>query len=363
MARRFTRNRAATASHRTANTARANSPGLTDGPPDSAIGMPPRLHIGFGNCIAAPLAGRSRPRSCNTRPPLHGRQPPIEVAGLTTPVVCPKTGPVAACPQARVVARGRAGPRRDWTRNLHPKGRKNMFSKKLETWIGLAGLTVALAGCGDDSGDNNTTDATPMTTTGTQDTDPGTTTDAATDEESTAAPGDDTTTTGAATCDPPCAANEECIEGICFPTGECDPACAAGEECVDGTCMTPPADSSDYGPCNACAPARLRPGSWMLMDVSVRRHAAPGTRVRHPPRGRPRPCVRWRIPIRGIFRACWCVIRTVTTVLRAQPASRSWALVFAPIPRDRAGNSDAQEKGAGRQACSLAPGFLSADYD
>ena len=91
--------------------------------------------------------------------------------------------------------------------------------KKIETLFGLVGLTVALAGCpGDDSGDTSTTDA------------------ATTDAE---------TTTGTPTCDPACADGEECIDGVCFPTGG------------DTTTDDPPPGNSDYGPCDSCAAGEM----------------------------------------------------------------------------------------------------------
>lgn len=140
-----------------------------------------------------------------------------------------------------------------------------MFSNKLETWIGLVGLSVALTGCpGDDTGSDTNNTTTPMTsgmnTTGEEETTGGpeqtTGEPPATDDATTGEPPDDTTG-GPVTCDPPCAANEECIEGVCFPTGECDPPCAAGEECVDGVCEMPTPTNSDYGPCDACAPGEM----------------------------------------------------------------------------------------------------------
>ncbi|MEM7158837.1 MAG: hypothetical protein AAF799_38705 [Myxococcota bacterium] len=123
--------------------------------------------------------------------------------------------------------------------------------KKIETLFGLVGLTVALAGCpGDDSGDTSTTDAattiaaTTEATTEQATTDEATTEQATTDEPATEE-GGDTTTTGAPACDPACAAGEECIDGVCFPTG--------GDTTTTGT--TP--DGSDYGPCDSCAPGEM----------------------------------------------------------------------------------------------------------
>lgn len=121
-----------------------------------------------------------------------------------------------------------------------------MLSNKLNIWIGLAGFTLAIAGCpGDDSsGDtNNTTDPTTGVATtdasssgGAVATETGV---ATTDAESTGAP---QTTTGTVTCDPACADNEECIDGVCFPTGEDD---SSGD---------PPPTNADYGSCAAgCA--------------------------------------------------------------------------------------------------------------
>lgn len=134
---------------------------------------------------------------------------------------------------------------------------------KTATWIGLIGLAATLTGCpgGDDTSTSTTIDTTnPMTTgeettTGTPMTDGGST--AATSDGSTSAPGDGSSS-GGVTCDPPCEAGQECIDGVCFDTGVCDPPCdPATEECVDGVCMPLPADSSDYGPCDMCAPGEM----------------------------------------------------------------------------------------------------------
>jgi hypothetical protein len=143
-----------------------------------------------------------------------------------------------------------------------------MLDMKPRTLIGLFGLTVALTGCpGDDSGgdDANTTASTIGNTTGAStgaddDGGPGTTAgddSPATSDESTGGPGDDTTTGNPVTCEPACAANENCIAGNCIPTGDCLPECTGEDTCVDGVCVPPVATNADYGPCGMCAPGEM----------------------------------------------------------------------------------------------------------
>jgi hypothetical protein len=152
-----------------------------------------------------------------------------------------------------------------------------MIRSKHEIWIGLAGLTVALTGCPaeDEGNDTNNTTFTsttaPSTTDGEETTDDQEeTTDDPTDPSATEVTTDPPTTTDATTddptndtsgdpvvCDPPCAGGEECLGGICVPTGDCDPPCAVGEECVAGECVGGPGSGSDYGPCAACAPGEM----------------------------------------------------------------------------------------------------------
>jgi hypothetical protein len=74
------------------------------------------------------------------------------------------------------------------------------------------------------SDDAATTDATP--------TDDTTTGSSATSEPSTSSIG----STGAGPCDPPCAADQACIDGACLDT-PCDPPCAADQACIDGVCF------------------------------------------------------------------------------------------------------------------------------
>lgn len=152
-----------------------------------------------------------------------------------------------------------------------------MIRSKHEIWIGLAGLTVALMGCPaeDDGNDTNasfTTTTAPSTTVAEETTDDQATddptdpsatevtTDPPTTDETTDDPTDDPTndtTADPVDCDPPCAGGEQCLGGICVPTGECDPACAPDEMCVAGECVGGPSSGSDYGPCAACAPGEM----------------------------------------------------------------------------------------------------------
>ena len=131
-----------------------------------------------------------------------------------------------------------------------------MEFSKLTAWIGLSGLTLALAGCpGDDSGTSDTmaTTMSPTTST-TNSTNPTTdTTDGATGnaESSTGAGSTGEDTTGGVTCDPPCEAGQMCVSGTCFdvddsssgePPAECglgvmlqfpNPACG---DCLAANC-------------------------------------------------------------------------------------------------------------------------------
>jgi len=139
-----------------------------------------------------------------------------------------------------------------------------MVKNTLETLIGLVGLTVALTGCpGDDTGSdtNNTTNPTTgVNTTGMESTGGDTMTEppATDDGGSSSEGGGDTTTSGPPMgCDPPCPMGEECVDGACFPAA-CDPPCGADQMCVAGVCEDmPPPDSSDYGPCDMCAPGEM----------------------------------------------------------------------------------------------------------
>ncbi len=114
-------------------------------------------------------------------------------------------------------------------------------------WVALAGLMLGLAGCsgGDDGDTGATTFNTPTSTAGSTTDEPGTTTDATgTGTPTTTMPPADSSggeSSGGVTCDPPCAAGEQCIGGTCFDAGDS----SSGEP--------PPPTSSDYGPCDMCA--------------------------------------------------------------------------------------------------------------
>lgn len=128
---------------------------------------------------------------------------------------------------------------------------------KLMTWLGVAGLGVGLAGCPGDDGTSDTGFTTqPSLTTGNdtgQDTGMATTSGGGATDESTGTPGD-SSTGSSAVCDPPCAGNEICVDGVCFPDGGGDTS--TGE---------PPPTNSDYGPCAAgCGPGEMPVG---LMGV------------------------------------------------------------------------------------------------
>lgn len=119
-----------------------------------------------------------------------------------------------------------------------------MEYSKLTTWIGLTGLTIALAGCpaADDTGTD--TIANPTTTNNTTS---GTTSDDDSTGPATTAPG---STSEADSSDGPGSTSDA-------STGEevCDPPCLEGQMCVGGECFgDPPPDMSDYGPCDMCAP-------------------------------------------------------------------------------------------------------------
>lgn len=141
--------------------------------------------------------------------------------------------------------------------------------KKTHTWLGLAGLAVALSGCiigGDDSGTttiNTTVDPTVTTTDNTTGDPPATDGEESTgDPPATSSTGsaEDTTTTDGVVCDPPCEPGQECIDGICFDVG-CDPPCdPATEQCVMGACEPLPG-GSDYGGCAMGCPAGEMPVS------------------------------------------------------------------------------------------------------
>ena len=116
------------------------------------------------------------------------------------------------------------------------------YETKLVKWLGLTGLAVVLAGCpgGDDGETGAETGPSPTTTT-----DPGTTT---------MDPGTTTMDPGTTTMDPgtTTAMDPDTTEGV-----TCDPPCEAGQECVDGVCMDMPADSSSGDPPAECG---LPPG-------------------------------------------------------------------------------------------------------
>ncbi|MEX1365798.1 MAG: hypothetical protein AB1Z98_21905 [Nannocystaceae bacterium] len=139
--------------------------------------------------------------------------------------------------------------------------------KNTDIWFGLIGSLAVLTACPGDDGSSETTNATNPTTAGMTTTATGTATDGETtgDPPATDTGGSDTTagadsSTGEpVTCDPPCEANEDCIDGVCFPSNDCDPPCMGDEECVAGVCTAPPT-GSDYGPCDMCAAGEMPVG-------------------------------------------------------------------------------------------------------
>jgi hypothetical protein len=117
-------------------------------------------------------------------------------------------------------------------------------------WLGLTALMLAMTGCpaGDDGDTGAETGPLPMTTNAGTDTT--TTGDASTSSPATTMSEEESTasvdsSTGAVTCDPPCEAGEECIGGACFGMED---SSSSGE---------PPPTSSDYGPCDMCAPGEM----------------------------------------------------------------------------------------------------------
>ncbi len=127
-----------------------------------------------------------------------------------------------------------------------------MKYSNLMKWMGRSGLAVVLGGCIINGGDDTLTSETlgsgpPLTSSDTGAT-MGETEEPATDTGApmTSTTGGEDTTGGPVTCDPPCAADEVCLEGECFPDGMSDSS--SGE---------PPAENSDYGPCDACAAGEM----------------------------------------------------------------------------------------------------------
>ena len=125
-------------------------------------------------------------------------------------------------------------------------------------WLGSAGLLLAMAGCpaGDDDGDTGLTTVSMPTTGG------GTDTSAGEESTSTGAPmttmPEESTgemdTSGGVTCNPPCEAGQQCIDGQCFDM--------PGDDTSTGE---PPPMSSDYGPCDMCAAGEM-PVAIMGLD-------------------------------------------------------------------------------------------------
>lgn len=124
------------------------------------------------------------------------------------------------------------------------------YGSKLVTWLGRAGLAIVLGGCvvGADDAMTSIADSGPVPTTGASASATGETTagegstgsPATTMSEETTA---DPDTSGGVTCDPPCAADQMCVDGSCFDIPP--DATTTGEP--------PPPTNSDYGPCDMCA--------------------------------------------------------------------------------------------------------------
>jgi len=127
-------------------------------------------------------------------------------------------------------------------------------------WLGSAGLLLTTVGCptGDDGDTGVTSFPTPTTgvDTGTSAGEEESTTTGAppmtTMPEST---DDSMDTSGGVTCDPPCEAGQQCIDGQCFDM--------PGEE--TSSSGEPPPTGSDYGPCDMCAAGEM-PVAIMGLD-------------------------------------------------------------------------------------------------